>query len=182
MKKFKPLKALAYLIVIALVIAGFYKLNVSNDESLPTLSSLNSSTVSTEENTIASDTSNINSLDSYETISIQAPKGTVLAYIADTEDKKEMGLGKLSSIPENKGMLFNFDEPASYGFWMKDMIFPLTIVWLDKNKKVVSLNENVSVDSFPALFYPKSNAMYVLEITAGAEKNFGIATNTVLSF
>jgi|SRR3989344_4419366 len=86
--------------------------------------------------------------------------------IADTEEKRILGLGGRSFLPANQGMLFVFDSVASHGIWMKGMQFPIDIVWIGSNLRVVDIMENVQPDSFPRIFYPRANARYVLEVNA----------------
>ena len=57
--------------------------------------------------------------------------------ISDTKAKREQGLSGKEGLAENEGMLFVFEKEGYYGFWMKDMNFPIDIAWLDKNKKII---------------------------------------------
>lgn len=114
----------------------------------------------------------------------------VKAYIADTEALRQKGLSGRAELSDDEAMLFIFDRPGRYGFWMKDMMFPLDIIWMDEWKPrtdadktqknaegksrlvVVDVKENVSPATFPEVFTPISPAKYVLETRAGfAEKN-----------
>src|SRR4051812_48326835 len=54
--------------------------------------------------------------------------------VADTPEARERGPSGRESLPQGSGVLFVFDAPATYGFWMKDMRFPIDIVWLDEEK------------------------------------------------
>jgi uncharacterized membrane protein (UPF0127 family) len=79
-------------------------------------------------------------------------------------------------------MLFVFSEVATRGFWMRNMSFPIDIVWIDKNKNVIGILEDVDPDTYPNIFFPPSPVKYVLELNAGyADKN-GIASGTPLTF
>ncbi len=77
------------------------------------------------------------------------------------------------SLPQDKGMLFVFEKEKIHPFWMKNMRFPLDIIWLDANKKIVDIYQNAqpckeTCDSI----IPKSAATFVLEVNAGfVEKN-----------
>ena len=51
---------------------------------------------------------------------------------------------------------------------MKDMNYPIDIVWLDKDKKIVYIVKNAPPESYPyETFVPKQDARYVLELPAG---------------
>src|SRR6185436_18462817 len=56
--------------------------------------------------------------------------------IAETPETRAQGLGDRASIGANNGMLFLFDAPGNYGFWMKDMRFSIDIMWIKDNKVV----------------------------------------------
>ena len=64
-------------------------------------------------------------------------------------------------------MLFVFDRDGNYGFWMKDMKFPIDIIFADAQKKIIMIYHNVQPDSYPKVFYPNAPARYVLETPAG---------------
>lgn len=96
----------------------------------------------------------------------------VTAEIAASDSQKTMGLSGRNSLPEDRGMLFVYDAPAAEYFWMKDMRFPIDIIWIDKNFKIVYIADNVQPDSFPSKFSSPKPAQYVLEVNAGfTEKN-----------
>jgi uncharacterized membrane protein (UPF0127 family) len=61
----------------------------------------------------------------------------IKAEVRDTDAGRSLGLSGKESLKANEGMLFIFDTPTTYGFWMKDMKFAIDIVWLDPNKRIV---------------------------------------------
>lgn len=91
----------------------------------------------------------------------------ISAEIAETPEKRALGLSGRKTLGKNEGMLFVFDEPGIYSFWMKDMLFPIDIIWLDEGFRVVAIAENAAPSSFPNLFTPSSPAQYVLEVPSG---------------
>lgn len=99
---------------------------------------------------------------------------TIAAQLAATELDRELGLGSKKCIGSSQAMLFMFDEPGYYGIWMKNMMFPIDIVWLDYTKEVVGIEKNVSPDSFPHIYTPVSRSQYVVELHGGATDVFGI--------
>lgn len=87
--------------------------------------------------------------------------------IAQTPNQRIRGLSGRASLPAQAGLLFVFDSPGRHGIWMKDMEFAIDIAWLDQDKKIIHLEENISPETFPKVFYPPSEALYVLEVNAG---------------
>lgn len=118
------------------------------------------------------------------TVTIDGQTFTVL--IAHTEKEKETGLSQRDSLPQNMGMVFPFDKPDYYGFWMKDMKFPLDIIWMNKGQIVTIVNNlqpPTSANPNLPIFKPVSPADTVLEINAGlANKyNFKVGDNVTSS-
>ena len=99
---------------------------------------------------------------------------------ATTTPVQERGLGGRSSVPGDYGMLFVFDTESRYGFWMKDMLVPIDIFWLNDSLQVVSVSRDVSPSTYPDVFYPPVQVRYVLETAAGFASMHGIATGTPL--
>ena len=109
------------------------------------------------------------------------PTGAEISlHVADTPEERERGLGGRPSLGRKEAMLFVFDEPGRYGFWMKGMLFPLDIIWLDADFRVVHMEENVATSTYPRLYEPPSAASYVLELSAGASAETGIANGAAL--
>jgi uncharacterized membrane protein (UPF0127 family) len=96
--------------------------------------------------------------------------------IARTPETRERGLMGRDGLKPGTGMLFVFDTPGRYGFWMKNMKFPIDILWLDSDRKVVHIAGNVPpCQSDPCPVYtPLSEARYVLEIPSGDETKLGL--------
>ena len=87
--------------------------------------------------------------------------------IVDEADKRQRGLSGRSSLPEGRGMLFIFPAIGNHGIWMKEMNFPIDIIWLDTDARVVGLTKEVQPDSYPDVFYADKDSLYVIEINAG---------------
>jgi uncharacterized membrane protein (UPF0127 family) len=83
--------------------------------------------------------------------------------LADNSNLRDLGLGKRDSLSENSIMLFVFDYPSNYAFWMKDMKFNIDIIWLDESYRVVYILENISPNTYPQAFSPDKKAKYVIE-------------------
>ena len=112
-----------------------------------------------------------------------APLGTVTinnkifhVEVADTSLKRERGLSGRDRVGGGAdGMLFVFETPASYSFHMKDMRFPIDIIWI-KDNRVIGISDSLepSTEPVPPTYYPPDNVNYVLEFPAGFAGRYGI--------
>ena len=100
--------------------------------------------------------------------------------VAETDRDREQGLSGRANLGADTGMIFVFDEPDQYGFWMKDMKFPIDILWLDRDKKIVTILESVSPNSYPKVFQPTEEAMYVIELEASKSRALGLTEGVTL--
>lgn len=107
-------------------------------------------------------------------IMIAMPHGTMNVEVADTKSSRELGLSGRPSMKDDEGLLFVFDIPGRYGFWMKDMAFPLDLVWINQNGIVVEVERDAKPDSYPKAFMNASPATYVLELNAGIAEQQGL--------
>lgn len=97
--------------------------------------------------------------------------------VSDTIATRQLGLSYRESLDQNSGMLFVFDSYNIEYFWMKDMKFPLDIIWI-KDDTIVDISKNVptpkaevSLNQLPT-YSPKEKVNYALEVNAGfADKN-----------
>lgn len=87
--------------------------------------------------------------------------------VAATDAARAKGLGGRTSLGEGEGMLFVFPVDGDWGFWMKDMRFPIDILWLSSQKEVVYIAPSVSPETYPSVFHADKPARYVLEVPAG---------------
>lgn len=111
-------------------------------------------------------------------------KFTFKAEAPNNQAAFDKGLGGRPCILPNEAMIFPFIRPAQYAFWMKDMKFPIDIVWIDANHQVVANQINLKPSSYPNQYanpkqYP---AQYVLEIKANQSKQLGITLGTIVQF
>ncbi len=92
--------------------------------------------------------------------------------LAVTQAEQEQGLSGRQNLNENEGMLFVFNPPAKYSFWMKDMNFPIDMIWINADMKVIYIQKNASPESYPTAYGPDAHAKYVLEVVSGfSDKN-----------
>ena len=118
-------------------------------------------------------------------LTVTYPNGTrIQVELADTNERRALGLMFREQLPKDRGMLFVFSEPGQWAFWMKNTTIPLDILWLDRHKKIVDLVENVpGCKGDPCLQYqPAQDASYALEIPAGSAKREKLAKGIQLTF
>ena len=104
--------------------------------------------------------------------------------LATTSAAVQKGLSGRLPLEPGKGILFIFNRPDRYRFWMPDMSFPIDIVWID-NGQVVDADENVSpkFDPLHPIFYtPARPVRYVLEVNAGFMKRNNIRVGDPVTF
>jgi uncharacterized membrane protein (UPF0127 family) len=92
---------------------------------------------------------------------------TLSVQIADNDCKRILGLSGKSWLFKDEGMLFVFDVLDDHAFWMKDMNFPIDILWLDDTLKVVGIEKRLSPETFPEIFGKDFVSKYVLEVNSG---------------
>lgn len=118
----------------------------------------------------------------YESVCIR--NACVRAEIADTPESRRQGLMFRERLYEKEGMLFIFDREERQSFWMKNMKFPLDIIWISADKRIVSMAErlqpcgNIACESVR----PPSKAKFVLEVRAGFARQYGITPGDFVTF
>jgi uncharacterized membrane protein (UPF0127 family) len=93
----------------------------------------------------------------------------VTAELAVTDAERQLGLMFRPKINDDQAMLFIFEEEGIHSFWMKNMRFSIDILWLDKDRRIVHMEEQVpACAQDPCPSYPTSQpARFVLEIRSG---------------
>lgn len=106
-------------------------------------------------------------------ITLVTPKKSISVEVVDTVESRELGLSGRGHVSRD-GMLFVFDFPGKYAFWMKDMTFPLDIIWISSAGIVVHVEKNVTPESYPKTVVNNIEAKYVLELPIGKADEYGI--------
>jgi len=102
--------------------------------------------------------------------------------VAKSPPELTKGLSGKKCLGNDQGMLFIFDKSGYYPFWMKDMRFPIDIIWISSAKQVVYLQKDVKPSTYPDSFTNTSPAQYVLELQAGRADSLHIKSGTQLAF
>ena len=91
---------------------------------------------------------------------------------AETPDEWSYGLMSRISMNENFGMLFIFPIEENRTFWMKNTLISLDILYIDSNKKIVSIARNTKTNQTDEVYPSLFPSLYVLEVNGGfCEKN-----------
>lgn len=114
---------------------------------------------------------------------LKVNRASVVVEVADTVASQVQGLSGRSSLAPDRGMLFVYPDQQVRNFWMKDMRFPIDVVWI-ADSKVVGVEESVphqSDDGEVVRFTPDAPADMALEVNAGWIRDNGIATGDSVS-
>jgi uncharacterized protein len=110
---------------------------------------------------------------------------TFKVEVVKSEKDKEIGLTKYSSLSDDKGMDFPFDSEGIYPFWMKNMKFPIDILFIDKNK-IVDIKESLppadpNQQNIPT-YAPSHVVDNALEISAGLSEKYKFKVGDSVTF
>lgn len=106
-------------------------------------------------------------------------KASITTILASTPEKRRVGLGQTESLGVNEGMLFEFEDPGQYKFWMKNLKFGLDFIFI-LNNQVVQVLENIpppapgQADETLPIYSPTVNINKVLEVNSGFVAERGI--------
>ena len=95
--------------------------------------------------------------------------------LVESEEDKLKGLQGVSKLEDDEGMLFIYDEPKTVGFWMKDTLIPLDIIFIDQDGEVISIYQGEPGNLDIA---KEDNVKYVLEVN----QNSGIKPGDDVDF
>ncbi|MBX7223228.1 MAG: DUF192 domain-containing protein [Blastocatellia bacterium] len=121
------------------------------------------------------------------TTTVTLPDGKKLKVeLARTPQEHEIGLMFRKALAPDRGMLFVYDKEGLHTFWMKNTLIDLDMVFIGADKRVTSVEANVShtTAATPDTQIPRRSgrAQYILEISAGRAQALGIKPGTPVSF
>ena len=108
--------------------------------------------------------------------------GVFATRVAATDADRQVGLGDTASLADNEAMLLAFARDAQWSIWMKDVEYPIDVVWLDDQRRVVHIVKNMPPSSYPDSFSPDKPARYVVELAAGTVEKKAIRIGTTARF
>jgi len=105
--------------------------------------------------------------------------------VVDSEPQRQLGLMFREKLEGDKGMLFVYDRQGRHSFWMKNMRFPLDIIWINREKEIVAIDEDVPAcrqgQDCPE-FSPPVEVKYILEVNAGFTRKNKVRVGEKVSF
>lgn len=107
---------------------------------------------------------------------------TVVVEVADSPAERARGLSDRGALSPDAGMLFTFDEPDERQFWMKDMRFPIDIVWI-RDGRVIGVDANVPVEDGPpwTTYRSPESVDAVLELNAGMAERHAVTNGEFIT-
>jgi hypothetical protein len=106
------------------------------------------------------------------------------AELAVTADERARGLMFRESLPPGTGMLFVFPREGRHGFWMKNTLIELDIVFIGADRRVSDIARRAQPcrnEPCPQ-YFPAAPAAYALEIAGGIADRFGFAAGDPVEF
>ncbi len=109
--------------------------------------------------------------------------------VSSSDATRQRGLGGVTDIPVDGGMIFVFPDADFRGFWMKDCVIDMDIVYLDPLGYVTAMHtmtkqppkgadeSQVAYEQRLVRYSSVSPAQYVIELRAGRAKELGIKTS-----
>lgn len=103
--------------------------------------------------------------------------------LALTPDEQSQGLMHRETLPADQGMLFIYEEPLVASFWMKNMLFPLDILFFDQERHLIHSADNVPpCKQSPCPNYRSpSPVLYILELNPGTRKKLQLEIGSTLN-
>lgn len=113
-----------------------------------------------------------NIIDQYQTAVINLANDNLTAELATSTNQQIIGLSGRPKLPTNQVMLFVYPRADYYGLWMKEMNFPIDVIWLNKQQQIIDQRENLEPETWPEIFRPRLPASLVLELPAGSIQKY----------
>lgn len=98
---------------------------------------------------------------------IKVGDSPLTVHVAANGAARSQGLSGRVSLGNEEGALFLFPTADRYGFWMKDMKFPLDIIWVGDNGRVAAVSTNLTPDTYPTIFSAPVPVRQVIEVNSG---------------
>ena len=109
-----------------------------------------------------------------KTVELKILNANLKAEVADTPQASENGLMFRDSLPEDRGMLFVFEQPKTASFWMRNTKIPLSIAYIDSLGKILEIKSLKPLDE-TAVPSGSDRVAFALEVNQGWFGRHGIS-------
>lgn len=114
---------------------------------------------------------------------IETDDGSVLvnAEVADTQERRTLGLMHRTELADDAGMVFLFFQDTTSGFWMKNTLIPLSIAFFDARGEIVAILDMEPCEKDPCPIYdPGATYRGALEVNEGAFGEWGVEVGDIV--
>ena len=110
------------------------------------------------------------------TLVIDASGGKVEVRVEVADDLAEQAKGLMyrTTLGENRGMLFVYPDERELSFWMKDTLIPLSIAFIDRERRIIDIQDMKPLDDEPPHYVSAEPAQYALEVNQGFFEKGGV--------
>lgn len=111
----------------------------------------------------------------------------ITAEVATTPKIQSKGLSSRENLATHSGMLFVFEQEERFRFWMKEVKFPLDMIWIDGNKKIADITHSAQpepgiTENLLRIYQPASPVKYVFEVLGGTAAASGLRIGDSVEF
>ncbi|MCO6385473.1 DUF192 domain-containing protein [Aliihoeflea sp. 40Bstr573] len=99
--------------------------------------------------------------------------------IADTAERRARGLMFRTDLPQDRGMLFVFEQTRPVSFWMQNTPSPLDLVFIGQDGRVIDILPGEPFST--ASIGPDEPTRFVLELNRGTSERVGLVAGTRLN-
>ncbi len=107
-------------------------------------------------------------------VTVTTASGThvIQTEVAATFEEKQRGMMFRTEMGADEGMIFPYDEPEMLGFWMRNTVLPLDIIFIDEDRTVINIADGIPYNEESV--YSDREAIAVLELIGGRSEELGI--------
>jgi len=106
-------------------------------------------------------------------------------FMATSQKEQEIGLSETKTLSSDQGMIFIFEKPDYYAFWMKNMKFAIDIIYINEDK-ITTIKSNVQPSKNDTanltIYIPEKPSDKVLEIQAGLSEEYGFQSGDKVTY
>jgi uncharacterized protein len=102
--------------------------------------------------------------------------------VVDSAALRAKGLSGTARLPLDHGMLFDFKQNGVWAMWMKDMNYPLDMIWITNDGKVVHIVNDLHPSDYPTIHENTTPCRYVLEVNGGVASTLNIGVGSSIHF